>query len=173
MRSIDFISAVIVIGLICSSSQGLLTEKSNNTSSPQFSCQPLQINEETFPSTKINNSTLWLADPCGGYCRMFCASLQSGEQIKAELVPAVDGNLTVYRKHLYGNASTQNMGPVLANNRYFFWIRAGPLTDGEPWYNELWYRVDGVKGEDSNHIWYYVYEERAPQYFKYNRSAVI
>jgi hypothetical protein len=101
---------------------------------------------------------------------MFCASFQSGEQINAELVPAVDGNLTVYRKYLYGNVSTQNMGHVLANNRYFFWIRADQLADGEPWYNELWYRVDG---EDSNHIWYYVYQERAPQYFKYNRSAVV
>ncbi len=79
---------------------------------------------------------------------MFCASLQSGELIKAELVPAVDGNLTVYRKHLYGNVSAQNMGHVLANSRYFFWIRADQLADGEPWYNELWYRVNG---EDSNH----------------------
>jgi hypothetical protein len=144
MRSINFIFVVIIVGLICSSSQGRLTEKSNNTSSkePQFPHQPLQLKEGTFPSAKINNSTLWLADPCGGYCRMFCASLQSGELIKAELVPSVDGNLTIYRKRLYGNVSTQNMGPVLANNRYFFWVRAGPLTDGKLWYNELWYRLD-------------------------------
>lgn len=50
------------------------------------------------------------------------------------------------------------------------------MTDGEPWYNKLWYRVDrveGGEGEDSNHIWYYVYEEKAPQYFKYYRSAIV
>lgn len=119
MRSVSFISLVVIIGLICSSSQRLLAERSNNTSSiePQFSCQPLQINEGAFQSAKTNNSTLWLADPCGDYCRMFCASLQSGEQIKAELLPAIDGNLTVCRKQLYGNESTQNMGP--------FW----PITD--------------------------------------------
>jgi hypothetical protein len=137
MRSINFISMVIILGLICSSSQGLLKEKSNNTSSaqPQFSCQSLQINEEAIQSAEMNSNTLWLADPCGGYCRMFCASLQSGEQIRAELVPAADGNLTISRKHLYGNVSTQDMGAVSANNRYFFWIRADQLVDGEPWYN--------------------------------------
>ncbi len=82
---------------------------------------------------------------------MFSANLQSGEQIKAELMPAVGGNLTVYAKHLKDSVGAQSIGHVDANQRCSFWVRADQLTDGETWYNELWYEVDGM---ESNHVWY-------------------
>lgn len=171
MRSVDAISIAIVLGLIISS-QGLATEGSNNTSftEPKPHCSPLQISEVTPLSKEINDNVLWLADPYGGYCHTFCASLKSGEQIKAELVPAVGGNLTVYVKHLYGEAGAQDMGHADADKRYSFWVRADQLEDGEPWYNELWY---GVDGKESNHVWYYIYDDGVLQYFRYNRSAVV
>gem|GEM_PF-6185550 len=63
MRSIDIISIVIVLGLIGSSSQGQLTENSNNTSfaEPKPRCSPLQTDEGMPPSTETNSNTLWLA----------------------------------------------------------------------------------------------------------------
>jgi hypothetical protein len=50
---------------------------------------------------------------------------------------------------------------VKAGIRYALWIRADQ-SGGDPWYNELWYSINGI---DSNHIWYYIYEAAFPQYF--------
>jgi len=47
-------------------------------------------------------------------------------------------------------------------------VRADQPKDEEPWYNELWY---GVDGKESNHVWYYVYDGALPEYSRYNRSA--
>ncbi len=62
------------------------------------------------------------------------------------------------------------MGHVEANKRYSFWVRADQLADGEPWYNELWYEIDG---KESNHVWYYVYDNALLEYFRYNRSTAV
>ncbi len=95
-----------------------------------------------------------MTDPDQCYYRTFSCSLISGEDAKAELVPAVSGNLIIHKRHLFGEVSDLDLGEVEAGSRYALWIRADQ-SGGNPWYNELWYSINSV---DSNHIWYYIYE---------------
>ncbi len=162
MRSINFISTIVIAGLICCSlSQGQSMERSNNTG------LSFQIKEETLPSGDVKCNMLWLTDPDQCYCRSFSTSLISGEEAKAELVPFVSGNLIIHKRLLSGEISDLSLGKVEAGRRYALWIRADQ-SRGNPWYNELWYSINGM---DSNHIWYYIYEAAFPQYFKHNIAA--
>lgn len=161
MRSAGSVLVLIILVLLCSSTLAQISDKLYNVSSaePPNSGPSIQIAKGAVPHKNASINMLWLDDPREVYYRMFCTSLMKGDWVRAEVLPAATGDLMIYRKSLSEKISSQNMGSVQAGNQYDLWTR----FDDDAWYNELWYDING---NESNHIWFYIYDKEFSQYLR-------
>jgi hypothetical protein len=91
---------------------------------------------------------LWIADGAGED-RLTTLNVPESSWANQEIIPSMEGDLTLHYKHPSGKVVSKHLGYVKPYHRYWYWFYGD-----FPGTYEVWYTIGGTYY--SNRIWYYV-----------------